>query len=102
MNKKKITLTNVVLEENNHVGNEWYYEAHINNVKMQKDKPEILFPINGGYTIDLKVWEKDKIDDVGRKQYFVSESELYRETENRSFTVVAERYFFWYSILSIR
>ncbi|WP_411345727.1 hypothetical protein ACE3MZ_06955 [Paenibacillus sp. WLX1005] len=73
----KVTLTKVKMISNDHVGNEWYTEAKVNN-KVLYEGQSVTVKANSNGTVKLYAYaeEQDKIPDEGTKTKNVSLSSV--------------------------
>ncbi|KKC47502.1 hypothetical protein VE23_10630 [Paenibacillus sp. D9] len=63
----KVTFVSAKLVENNHVGNEWRYEARAGSKEIEEGH-SVTLTVKGSETIKLEVdvEEQDKIPDIGK------------------------------------
>ncbi|WP_232015889.1 hypothetical protein [Paenibacillus baekrokdamisoli] len=79
--KIKVTLSNVELIENNHVGNEWLTEGSVNGKEIDEGSTVVL-NLKASDTIALKAYaeEQDKIPDIGTSTTSIKVSKVTKKT----------------------
>lgn len=75
-----VTLESVRMVYNNHVGNEWFYGASVNEQSISKNKT-LSFSVNDQESIVIKctVQEQDKVSDYGNASKTIKPSEITEE-----------------------
>ncbi|MGO4109416.1 hypothetical protein [Paenibacillus sp. YAF4_2] len=86
--KFKVTLVSVELVENNHVGNEWFTTAYIND-KEVKEGGSVTLNLKSTDSVKLKAYaeEQDKIPDSSSSNTAIKASSI-TKTINKNLKVV--------------
>lgn len=88
--KLKVTLVSVELVENNHVGNDWYTTAYVNDKEIEEGS-SLSLSLKSSESIKLKAYaeEQDKVPDSNTSSSSIKASSI-TKTINKSVKVTVK------------